>query len=560
MSKIKAMNGGDVLIKCLLKENVKYMFGIPGGQFWQMYDAIYRWGREQGINTVLFRHEQAAAHAADAYARVTNTPGVCFGTVGPGALHLIPGVGAAWSDNIPVIAIVPQVHSRFGDSFTLQGNLDQITLFKPITKYQKAVRKVEEIPDAVYKIFREVTGGRPQPVLLEILEDAFWQEIKEIKLLNLSKDQYRSIEKPTVDSESVKKALNILLSAEKPLIVSGGGILRAEAWNELREFGEYLQIPIITSITGIGTISNQSKCFLGTSVLGAGYQAVIGADLVLALGTKFSFTLGYGKPPLWKDTQKLIQVDIDPSIIGRSKPITLGIVSDCKQFLIKLLEEVKKTAKVEKRDWLETLISSKQQLHSTYKKNASNDKVPIIPQRMIKEVYEFMDNDAILIIDGGDIAGYALEQIDIYKERKPLSTLQAIGMGHLGTSIGYAIGAKLGKPNKQVISISGDGSFLMNVQDLETAVRLKLQDLIFVIGNNACWGMIKSGQKALFKRRYIDADIPDCDYGKIAESFKCYGEEVTDPNEIKPSLERARNSGKPAVIDVKIEYVPRAII
>ena len=554
MSENKMIHGGDVLIKCLLKENVKYMFGIIGGHFLPMFDAVYKWGREQGINTVMFRHEQAAAHAADAYARVTNTPGVCFGTVGPGALHLIPGVGAAWSDNIPVIAIIPQVSSKDEDSFVLQGNLDQITMFKPITKYQKTVRTIEEIPDAVHKIFREVMGGRPQPVLLEIFADAYYQKIEENKIQIISSDQYRAIAKPTVGNESIKKSVNLLLSAEKPLIVSGGGVQRAEAWNELQELAEYLQIPVITSITGVGSISNQSHCFLGTSIGSATYQATIGTDLVLALGTKFSFTLAHGKAPVWKDTQKMIHVDIDPSIIGRSKPITLGIVADCKQFLMQILEEVKKTRKVEKREWLETLIVAKQKKKSIYTKKASKDGIPIVPQRLVKEVFEFMDDDAILINDGGDITYFSVEAINMYKERKPLSTLQAIGMGHLGTSIGYGIGAKLGKPDKQVISISGDGSFMINIQDLETAVRLGLKNLIFVVGNNACWGNIKSGQKLAFGERYIDVDLPGCDYGKIAESFGCYGEEVTDPNEINAALERAKNSGKPAVIDVKIKY------
>jgi len=554
MSENMMIHGGDVLIKCLLKENVKYMFGIPGGHFLPMYDAIYKWGREQGINTVLFRHEQAAAHAADAYARVTNTPGVCFGTVGPGALHLIPGVGAAWSDNIPVIAIIPQVSSKNEDSFVLQGNLDQITMFKPITKYQKTVRNIEEIPDAVHKIFREVTGGRPQPVLLEIVADAYYQRIEENKIQIISSDLYRAIAKPTVDNESIKKSVDLLLSAEKPLIVSGGGVQRAEAWSELQELAEYLQIPVITSIMGVGSISNQSHCFLGTSIGSATFQATTGTDLILALGTKFSFTLALGKTPAWKDTQKMIHVDIDPSIIGRSKPITLGIVADCKQFLTQILEEVKKTRKVEKREWLESLIVAKQKKKSIYTKKASRDEIPIVPQRLVKEVFEFMDDDAILINDGGDITYYSVEAINMYKERKPLSTLQAIGMGHLGTSIGYGIGAKLGKPDKQVISISGDGSFMINIQDLETAVRLGLKNLIFVIGNNACWGNIKSGQKLAFGERYIDVDLPDCDYGKIAESFGCYGEEVTDPNEINAALERAKNSGKPAVIDVKITY------
>ncbi|MFX1297651.1 MAG: thiamine pyrophosphate-binding protein [Promethearchaeota archaeon] len=547
------INGGDVLIKCLLQENVKYMFGIPGGQFLNMYDAVYRWGREQGINTILFRHEQAAAHAADAYARVTNKPGVCFGTVGPGATHLVPGIGAAWSDNIPVIAIVPQVNSKFEDSFTLQGNLDQITMFKPITKYQKSVRKIEDIPDAVHKVFREATGGRPRPVLLEIYEDAFLSEIDEDKIPIISSDRYRAIQKPAIDIKLIIKSLDLLLNAEKPLIISGGGVGRAEAWNELKEFAEYLQIPVITSIMGIGTISNKSRCSVGATV-GSITLAAKQVDVILALGCKFSFTMAHGDELLWKNSQKLIQVDIDPSIIGRNKPISLGIIGDCKIFLKQILEEVKKTQMIEKRDWLESLIKLKEKRVTTYIKKASKDKIPIVPQRMIKDVLEFMDEDAILIVDGGDIAAYTVEQIDLYKSRKPLSTLHAIGMGHLGTSVGYGIGAKLAKPDKQIISISGDGSFMINIQDLETASRLGLKNLIFCIANNSCWGMIKSTQKYALRKRYIDVDLPEFNFGKCAEGFGCYGEEVTDPVEIKPALERAKNSNKPSVIDIKIQF------
>ena len=551
--KKKMINGGDVLVKCLLQENVRYMFGIPGGQFLKMYDAIYRWGREKGINTVLFRHEQAAAHAADAYARVTNTPGICFGTVGPGATHLVPGIGAAWADNIPVVAIVPQVNSKFEDSFTLQGGLDQLTMFTPITKYQKSIREIEKIPDAVHKVFREATSGRPRPVLLEIYEDAFLAEIEEDKIPIISSDRYRAIAKPAIDNELIKKSLDLLLNAEKPLIISGGGVARAEAWNELQEFAEYLQIPVITSISGVGTISNKSKCSVGVT-LGSIATSASQVDVILALGCKFSFTMAHGAEPFWKDSQKLIQVDIDPSIIGRNKPIELGIVGDCKLFLKQILEEVKKTQKIEKREWLEHQIELKQRRDSTYIKKGSKDKIPIFPQRMIKDVLEFIDEDTILIVDGGDIQAFAYEQIDIYKQRNPLSTLSAIGMGHLGTSVGYGIGAKLAKPDKQVVSISGDGSFMINIQDLETAARLGLKNLIFCVANNSCWGMIKSGQRYTVKKRYIDVDLPEFDYGKCAEGFGCYGEQVTDPNEIKPALERAKNSNKPAVIDVKIQF------
>lgn len=550
----KMINGGDVLIKCLLKENVKYLFGIPGGQFLNMYDAIYQWGREQGIDTVLFRHEAAAAHAADAWARVTNTPGICFGTVGPGATNLISGVGAAWADNIPVITIVPQVNSEFQDSFTLQGSLDQITMYKPITKYQKSIRKIKEIPDAVHKAFREALGGRPQPVLLEIFEDAFLEEIEEDALPILNTGNYRSIEKPAIKDELIEKALDLLLKAKKPIIVSGGGVSRAEGWNELEEFVDYLQLPVITTGSGMGTIPEKSKYLLGAGVAGMGLKVIPEADVIVALGCKFSWTMAHGEEPFWKDSQTLIQVDIDPSIIGRAKPITLGIQGDCKQFLRQILEKAKKIEKIEKREWLEQLVQTRQNNIEKLNKKLSKDKIPIMPKRLLKDIFESMDKDAILILDGGDISVSAAEQIYDYNTRKPLSTLAATGMGQLGTAVPYGIGAKLAKPDKQVVAIAGDGAFMINVQDLETAVRLKLKNLVYVVANNSSWGMIKSGQKLFKGKRYIDVDLPEFDYAKCAEGFGCYGEVVTDPNEIKPAFERAKNSGKPAVLDVKIDF------
>jgi len=548
------INGGDVLIKSLLEEDIKYLFGIIGGQFLTMFDAVYKWGREKGINTVMFRHEQAAAHAADAWARVTNKPGICFGTVGPGATQLVPGVGAAWSDNIPMIVIVPQVNSKFADSFTLQGNLDQVTMFKPITKYQKSIRTIEEVPDAVQKVFREATSGRPRPVLLEIYEDAFLSQKEESEIPIMSPDQYRCIEKPAVSNELIQKSLDLLLKAEKPLIVSGGGVSRSEGWEELQEFAEYLKIPVMTSLMGVGTISSKSGSFIGTTINGPGLKAAPEADVVLALGCKFSYVMGHGNEPFWKNSQKMIQVDIDPGIIGRAKPITLGVVSDCKQFLKQILETAKKTQKVESRPWLDELLDLRKIQMAGMMKKATKDKIPILPQRLVKDVLEFMDEDAIFVNDGGDIACYTIEQIDYYKPRPPLSFLQAVGMGHLGTSVGYGIGAKLAKPDKQVISISGDGSFMMNIQDLETAVRLGLSNLIFVIANNSAWGMLKSGQKLFVDKHYIDVELPNFDFAKCAEGFGCYGEVVIDPNEIKPALERAKNSGKPAVIDVKTSW------
>jgi len=554
MEQKSKITGGDVLVKCLLEEDVRYMFGIIGGQLLAMYEAVYQWGREKGIETVMFRHESAAAHAADAWARVTNKPGVCFGTVGPGATNLIPGVGAAWSDNIPVITIVPQVNKDWADSLTLQGNLDQVSMFKPITKYQKSVIRIEDLADAVRKTFREAVTGRPRPVLLEIQEDVLTSEIEEDKVKLLPSNKYRVLTKPAADPSLVKEALTLLKDAKKPIILCGGGINRSEAWNELQEFAEFLQLPVVTTIMGIGSLTNDSKSLIGATLASPALKAIPEADVVLALGTKFEYSIGHGKEPFWKDSQKLIQVDIDPTIIGRAKPLTLGIVSDCKLFLMQILEEAKKEKKVEKSAWLEELIEVRKNQIESIKKKASKDKTPIIPQRLVKDVLEYIDEDAILVLDGGDIVCYVMEQIDFHKSRQPLSTLQAVSMGQLGTAVPYGIGSKLAKPEKQVVAIAGDGSFMINVQDLETAVRLGLKNLIYVIANNNAWGMLKSGQKLFCSKHYLDVDLPEFDYTKLAEAFGCYGETVTDPNEIKNALERAKNAGKPAVLDVKIGW------
>jgi acetolactate synthase-1/2/3 large subunit len=554
-NEIKMINGGDLLIKCLLQEKIKYMFGIPGGQLLNMYDAVYRWGREQGIETVLFRHEQAAAHAADAYARVTNGLGLCFGTVGPGALHLVPGVGTAWSDNIPLVVIVPQVNSKYADSFTLQGNLDQKTMFKPITKYQKTVRKIEEIPDAVQKVFREAVGNRPGPVLLEIYEDAFLSEIEEKDVKTVQPEGYRAIKNPSIDDKLITESLDLLLNSKKPLIISGGGVARAGAWKELRELATHLQIPVATTFMGIGTISNETKSFIGSSMgNNVVLQAARKADVVLALGCRFTFSMGHGEEPFWKNSQKLIQVDIDPRMIGRNKPITLGIVGDCKIFLEKIVNRLKKIEPVEDRRWLNKLVATREKSIMNIKNKASKASTPINSRFLVSQIFELMDEDAILIADGGEIQAFALEQINIHKPRPPSSTLIAACMGHLGVNIPYGLGAKLAKPNTQVIVIAGDGAFMFNVQDLETAVRLGMKNLIYIVANNNAWGSMKSFQKFAKKKRYIDVDFSGFNYATCAEGFGCYGEQITDPSEIRPALERAKNSNKPAVLDVIVKY------
>ncbi len=552
--------GGDLLVECLLNEKVKYLFGIPGGQLLTMYDAIYNWGKEKGIQTIMVRHEQAGGHAADAYARVTGELGVCFGTVGPGVTDLIPGVGAAWSDNTPLLVLGGQLKRKLDGKSSLQGDVDQITMMKPITKAQFQIQKAEEIPLIISKAIKIALSGRKGPVFVEIREDALIEEIPPNKEYDiLPPEKTRSQGAIPGDPAAIEKAVELLKQAKKPIIIAGGGILSDNASEEVKKLSTQYSIPAGCTFSAVGSISSDADTYLGASLNSdALMNAAMYSDMVISIGCKWDYSLSFGMPPLWPENQKLIQIDIDPTEIGKNKPVDVGIVGDCKTVLNQLLKTMEeKMPKYKATEWAQWNTQQQEYKEKMLKRNVkkfSSDKIPIQPQRLVKEMLEFFPSDAIIIADGGDISVFATAQIDLYKPRLPRTCLASVGMGHLGVGIPFAIGAKLACPEKQVGVLNGDGSFLFNVQELETAVRLNLP-IIVVIANNSSWGMIKSGQNVAYKKRYIDVDFPpDLNYAKIAAGFGCYAETVTKPDEIKPALQRAVDSGKPAVIDVKIAW------
>ncbi len=549
----KAKTGGDLIVQALVNENVRFIFGVPGGQLLPIYDAIYQWGREQGIDTIMMRHEQAAAHAADAWARVTGTIGVCMGTVGPGATHMLPGVAAAWADSIPVLVITPQVTIGQMDTGFLQGDLDQITMYRPVVKYQKQILQTERIIEYVQRAFREAYSGRPRPVHLDIPAEIL-AGTTEKAIACVEPCHYRPLTPPSADSGLIEQALTALLNAEKPLVVAGGGVISAKAEPELQELVEYLKIPLTASVMGSSGILKGTSCYVGgPGIIAAPIQrALTETDLVLALGTRFGLSLAFGRAPLWPTSLSVIQVDIDPAEIGKNRPVSLGILGDCKLVLQQMLQMVKKQkAKVEQEsDWLKSLKAARDKYWASKQKLLTSDEVPIRAERLVHEINQFLDEDAIVIVDGGDIAAYTFEQIQMDKPRK---LLQSAGMGHLGVSLPYCFGAKLAAPNRQVCAICGDGSIMINIQELETAKRYNLP-FICVVANNSCWGMIKSGQKFGYKKRFIDVDFTPTNFGTIAKGFGCYGEQVTEPAEIGPALQRAKDSKLPAIVDVVIKF------
>ncbi len=551
-------NGGDLLVKCLLNEGITKMFGIIGGELTRIYDAVERFGREEGIDTVMVRHEQAGAHMADAWARVTGKIGVCLGTAGPGVTHLVPAVAAAQADSIPMLVIGAQIARMFDDTGILQGGLNQMDLMKPITKLQISVEEVYEIPFAVQRCIKTALSGKPGPVFLELRETALVRDAKESDFKKIIPPQkYRPIYRPSGNSETIEAAIELLKTAKQPIIISGGGTIASEASNELKKLSRTYNIPALTTVKGLGAISTDEKTYAGSYPFSSTFRkAAAEADVILSLGCRWDYTTFYGTDPVWNQDQKVIQVDIDPAEIGKNRPAEIAIIGDVKAVLIQLLISMEKNLPknlVSKwSQWNDYLQKANEIDKDIIKKILSSDKVPMKPERMIVEILDYITPDTLLVIDGGDIAIFTFGLISNYY-RNPRSTFCSIGMGHLGVGSSYSIAAKLAKQDKPVVCINGDGSFMFNVQELETAVRLCLP-IVICVGNNSAWGMLKTNQKNSMKKRYCDVDLPNIDYSKIAKSFGCYGEKIEKPEDIKPALKRAFDSGLPSVLDISIAF------
>ncbi len=557
MSK-QILNGGDLLVKCLLKEGVTKIFGIVGGELLRIYDAVERWGREEGIDTVMVRHEQAGGHAADVWARATGEIGVCMGTLGPGVTHLVPAVAAANADSIPMLVIGAQIGRMFEDTGILQGGIDQLALMRPITKAQIQVEEPNEIPHAVQRAMKIALSGRRGPVFLELRETALVRAATEEDVKNIREPkEYRPIHRPYGHPEVIIKAVEVLKTAKKPLIIAGGGLIASEASEDLKKLSQAYMIPTGTTINGIGSMGNDNKTFLDSYLISNAYRtAASESDVILSLGCKWDYSILYGAPPIWNQAQKIIQVDIDPNEIGKNRFPKVSIIGDCKAVINQLLNEMEKSLPKQKvsewSEWNDYLQEIRKNDALLIPKMLKSTKLPMKPERLVYELFDFITPDTQIVLDGGDIVVFSYKYIN-YKHRSPRSTFYPISMGHLGVGIPYAIGVKMAKPDKMVVCLTGDGSFLFNIQELETAARLNLP-IIIVIANNGCWGMIKSGQKGNLNKRYCDVDFPPIEYAEIAKSFGCYGEKVLKPEDIKPALQRAIDSKKPAVINVEIAF------
>jgi acetolactate synthase-1/2/3 large subunit len=546
--------GAELLIQCLIQAEVQFVFGIPGGQLCPILDAIRRLGVDAGLQFIMTRHEQAAAHMADAYARVTGRPGVCLGTVGPGAADLVPGVYAAWADSIPMLVLTAQ--NQTWKSYPERGSmqsLDQIGLLAPITKWSARVTHWQRIPELVQRALRVSVSGRPRPVHLDLHVDALMAmgDEETLSFAPAPPGRYRPDYRPSAPPEVIERAARMLVEAERPLIHPGGGVLRSGAWDEVRELAEYLSAPVTTSMGACGTIpEDHPLCLIAGGYGALGAQAM--ADVVLLIGGRLGDVDFWGQPPFWGEPgeQTLIQVDVEPENVGLNRPVDLALIGDARAVLRALLEAVKRLAgPVPERPEMAEYRATQQAWLAPFEKQAASDKRPIHPLRLVREVRGFFPREAISVVDGGNTAVWAHYLNRIYA---PRSFLWAADSGHLGTALPYAIGAKLAQPDRPVYAICGDGAFALNLQELETAARLRLP-LVVVVADDHQWGMIKAAQMAAYDARYIGVDFDDVRYDQVAQACGCHGERVEDPKEILPALERAVASGKPAVVDVVVD-------
>ena len=546
------ISGAEALVLSLIEEGVHFVFGIPGDQCNPMTDAIYRLGQEAGLRFVSTRHEQAAAHMADSWARVTGQPGVCLGTVGPGVADLVPGVYTAWADSVPIIVLGAQNQTWrcYPEHGSMQA-LDQVPLMAPVTKWRALVNDARRMPQLVQWAFRAATSGRPAPVYLDLPSNVLCDEVDTDEYPILAPEQYRATTPPMADSSLIEQAAQMLANGDWPLIHAGGGVLRAAAWPELVELAEYLSATVTTSLGARGAIAEDHPLCLIPSSFGAlGAQAT--ADVVLLVGGRLGDLDFWGRPPTWGEVgkQRWIQIDIEPQNIGLNRPMDLALVGDAKSTLRALLEAVKTlTGPKEENAQFDDARQGQEAWLGQWEEGAHSDAVPVHPLRLMREVRDFFPCESVCAIDGGTTAVWAFYQNRIYE---PRSFLWAADSGHLGSGVPFAVGAKLARPDVPVYCITGDGSFGFNAMELETA-RREGAPVVVIVANDRAWGMIKGGQKLVYDERYIGVDFSDVRYDRLAEAMGCHGERVTDPSQIRPALQRAVDSELPAVLDVIVD-------
>ena len=536
------MNGGKALMKALEKEGVKEVFGLPGGMNLPMYDELYK----SDIRHILVRHEQSAAHMADGYGRVSRKPGVCFATSGPGATNLLTGIATAQADSAPMIAVTGQVpvHMIGKDAFQ---ESDIIGMANPCVKYSFQPRDAAEIPEVVRKGFYIAATGRPGPVLIDIPKDVQTNEAQ----MNFPDEFKIRGYHPWTDPDitQIEKAIDMLLSAEKPIILSGGGAIISSAFAELQSIAELLMIPVVTTFKGKGSFPENHPLSLGPIGMHGHAEAnklMIEADCVLAIGTRFS-DRSVGTFEEFEKRLKIIHMDVDPAEIGKNQTTNVAVIGDVQatlRIMVKLLIQ-KSIKKTEGTTWLKHVKEVKEY----WRENLKLPSGEMTAAKILRKLREVLPKESITTTEVGQHQMWASLFFDVIH---PGTFFSSTGLGTMGWGFPAAIGAKVARPDVAVVDIAGEGSFNMTENSLATSVLENIPVIVFLL-NNFSLGMVAQWQRTFYDRRMIGIDLKNCpDYVKLAESYGAQGIRAQSLDELEKAIKVGLKSDVTTVIDIPI--------
>jgi acetolactate synthase-1/2/3 large subunit len=530
-------SGAKILIEGLQREGVETIFGYPGGVVLPIYDELYN----APIRHILVRHEQAAAHAADGFARASGRVGVCLATSGPGACNLVTGIATAYMDSVPIVALTGQVPTNLlGNDAFQEADISGITM--PVTKHSYLVKDTRDLSRVVREAFYIARTGRPGPVLIDIPKDVSTNQVEDRPLEGpVTLRGYQ----PTVKGHArqIDKALTLLEAAERPVIYAGGGIIASGASGELLDLAERFMIPVTTTLMGIGCIPCDHALNLGMlGMHGTEYAnfAITECDLLLAVGVRFDDRVT-GKVSTFAPHAKIIHIDVDPAEIGKNKAVDVPIVGDARSVLQAMLHKAKQGGR---ENWIEKVRAWKKKHPLRYK-----DDGKLRPQFIIKELSDLLKGEGIIVSEVGQNQMWTAQW---YCFRKPRSWITSGGLGTMGYGFPAAMGAHFARPDEVVFDIAGDGSFQMNIQELGTVAANKIPVKVAIL-NNMFLGMVRQWQELFYDRRYSYTELPPVDFVKIAAAYGVDGMRVDSPDGVREALRAAIDTDGPFVLDFRIE-------